>query len=93
MCVFSCTGNEEIKKKYFTAEDEKNFVLATQFGGGWIASPIKDGSGTVTGTNLKYFNSSDAAGNIPQWVQKSEGPSTAVNPVIGTIKWVRENKK
>ena len=27
--LFSCQGNEEMKEKYFTAEDKKNFVLAT----------------------------------------------------------------
>ena len=93
ICLFSCTGNEDLKEKHFSAKDKKNFVLATQFVGGWIISPVKDEQGNVTGSNLKYLNSSDAGGNIPQFIQKHEGPKTAIDPVIGTIKWVRENNK
>ena len=91
--LFSCQGNDEQKAKYFTAQDKKNFVLATQYVGGWIASPLKDDQGNVTATNLKYVNSSDAAGNIPKFIQKSEGPKTAIQPIIGTIEWIRKNKK
>ena len=76
--LFSCQGNEEQKEKYFTAADKKNYVLATQHIGGWIVSPIKDDGGNVVATNLKYVNSSDAGGNIPQFIQKSKGPETAI---------------
>merc|ERR1712083_457776 len=90
---FSCNGNDELKEKHFTKKDKKNFVLALQFVGGWIISPIKDEAGNVTGSNLKYLNSSDAKGNIPQFIQKSEGPKTAVQPVVGTIDWIRKQKE
>ena len=63
--VFSCNHNEAQKDKYFTAYDKKNYVLANQYVGGWIASPIKDDSGVTVATHLKYVNSSSANGNIP----------------------------
>ena len=91
--VFSCDNNEEQKEKHFSAKDKKNYVMANQYVGGWIASPIKDESGEVVATHLKYVNSSSANGNIPQFVQKSEGPKTAIEPIIGTIKWVRDSQK
>ena len=91
--VFSCDHNEEQKEKHFSEKDKKNYVMANQYVGGWIASPIKDESGEVVATHLKYVNSSSANGNIPQFVQKSEGPKTAIKPIIGTIKWVKESQK
>ena len=91
--LFSCIGNEEQKEKHFTATDKSNFVLAVQYVGGWIIKPIKNEAGEVTGSDMKYLNSSDACGNIPQFIQKSEGPKTAIDPVVGTIKWVKERKE
>ena len=89
VCLFSCIGNEEQKEKYFTEEDKKNYVLAIQHVGGWIVKPIKNESGEVIGSDMKYLNSSDACGNIPQFIQKSEGPKTAIDPILGTVKWAR----
>ena len=66
--IFSCTGNEELKEKHFTAADKKKLVLATQYVGGWIIKPVKDDSGNVIGSNLLYLNSSDANGNIPKFI-------------------------
>ena len=51
--------------------------------------PIKNEAGEVIGSDMKYLNSSDACGNIPQFIQNSEGPKTAIDPIIGTVKWVR----
>ena len=68
-------------------------MLATQHVGGWIVSPLKDGDGNVTATNLKYVNSSDAGGNIPKFIQTREGPKTAIAPIVGTIDWIRNNMK
>ena len=63
--VFSCDHNEEQKEKFFSAKDKKNYVLANQYVGGWIASPIKNEAGEIVSTHLKYVNSSSANGNIP----------------------------
>ena len=90
ICLFSCVGNEELKAKHFDDNCKANYVLATQHVGAWIIKPVKNEAGEVTGSSMVYLNSSDAGGNIPGFVQKSEGPSTAVDPVIGTIQWLRK---
>ena len=78
--------------KYFTEDDKKNFVLMTQSIGGWILTPIKDESGTIIATNMKFAQASDVGGVIPESITNTMVPAAVASMTAGTIEWVRKNK-
>ena len=63
---FASHGNDTMKAKHWTDHDEKNYQYATQPIGGWILTPIKDGSGAITGTHMWFINCANVGGNIPE---------------------------
>ena len=67
--LFSSQANEKLEEKYFTEEDKKNFVLMRTLIGCWILTPIKDESGTVTGTHMWFANASNTGGIVPEAIQ------------------------
>ena len=58
MMLFCSAGNDAMvdNLEIMTAKEKKKLVVATVFLSGWWVTPIKDESGAVTGTNMKYFS-------------------------------------
>lgn len=93
ICIFSSKANEAVEEKFFTAEDKNNFVLMKQMIGAWILTPIKDESGAVVATNMKFANASDTGGIIPTAVTDRFVPAAVAAMTSGTIEWVRSQQK
>jgi len=93
ICIFSSKANEAVEEKFFTDEDKANYVLMKQMIGAWILTPIKDESGAVVATNMKFCNASDVGGYIPVSVTDKFVPAAVLTSTAGTIEWVRAQKK
>jgi len=61
--------------------------------GAWILTPIKDESGAVVATNMKFANASDTGGIIPTAVTTQFVPAAVASMTAGTIEWVRSQQK
>ena len=93
ICIFSSKDNEKIEEEFFNDEEKKNFVLMKQMIGAWILTPIKDESGAVVATNMKFANASDTGGIIPTAVTDKFVPAAVASMTAGTIEWVRSQQK
>ena len=95
MALFAAAGNERYinDPAIFTEKERKDLVLAVAHLTGWWVKPVKDESGTVTGSHMLYFSQVDAGGNIPTFVQNSQGPKTALNSIKGAVAWAKKNKQ
>ena len=73
MMIFCSAGNDAMADDLaiLDAKEKKKLVVATVHLSGWWVTPIKDESGAVTGTSMKYCSQIDAGGNIPTFVQNS----------------------
>lgn len=58
MILFCSDGNDRLADDpaILTPKEKKKLVVATVFLSGWWVKPIKDESGAITGTNMKYFS-------------------------------------
>ena len=58
MILFCSDGNDALASnpEMMTAREIRKLVVATVYLSGWWVTPIKDESGAVTGTNMKYFS-------------------------------------
>ena len=95
MMLFCSAGNERYAadEAIFTAKEKKKLVVATVFCSGWWVKPVKNAEGAVTGTNMLYYSCIEAGGNIPTFVQNSQGPKTALNSIKGAVAWAKASKK
>ena len=94
MMLFCTDGNQQYMEdeNIFTAKEKKNLVVATVHCSGWWVKPAKNDAGETIGTHMLYFSQIDAGGNIPTFVQNSQGPKTALNSIKGTVAWAKANK-
>ena len=94
MMLFCSDTNERYMndEAIFSAKEKKKLVVATVFCSGWWVKPVKDESGAVVGTHILYYSAIEAGGNIPTFVQNTQGPKTAMNSLKGSIEWAKANK-
>lgn len=72
-------GCDQWIDKVHDAASQKKYVLASVFVSSWWIKPIKNEAGEVIGTNMQYLNSSNAGGNIPEFLQNKKGPGVALD--------------
>ena len=95
MMLFCSDGNERYMndEAIFSAKERKKLVVAYGHLSGWWVKPIKNERDEIIGTHMLYYSAFDAGGNIPTFVQNSQGPKTALNSIKGTVAWVKANKQ
>ena len=76
----------------FPAKEKKKLVVAMVHLSGWWVKPAKNEAGEVIGTHMLYYSAIDAGGNIPTFVQNSQGPKTSLNSIKGSVAWAKANK-
>ena len=93
MMLFSGDGNQRYinDPEKYTEREKKKLVLAHCFLSGWWVKPVVE-DGNVVATEMLYYSAIEAGGNIPTFVQNSQGPKTALNSVKGAIAWTKKNK-
>ena len=95
MMLFCSDGNDAMaaNPEILTPKEAKKLVVATVYLSGWWVKPVKDEAGTITGTSMQYFSQIQAGGNIPTFVQNSQGPKTTLNSIKGAVAWAKANKQ
>ena len=92
--LFCSDGNERYMndEAIFPAKEKKKLVVAAVHLSGWWVKPVKNDQNEIIGTHMLYYSAIDAGGNIPTFVQNSQGPKTALNSIKGAVAWAKANK-
>lgn len=85
LLILSEEGNKDLVRKYLTTQEREKYVLARTFLCAYWVKPLRDGDQQIVGSSIQYVFSGDVGGSVPQWIQRTIGPKTALDSVKGII--------
>mmetsp|Transcript_34675 Transcript_34675/g.52310 ORF Transcript_34675/g.52310 Transcript_34675/m.52310 type:complete len:248 (+) Transcript_34675:115-858(+) len=88
LLIFSEQGNDDLLKTYLSTNERKKFVLGRTFLCAYWIQPVRDSDNRIIGSSIKYAFSGDIGESIPQWLQNSIGPKTALDSINGLVNYL-----